>query len=236
MRVMVLIKATEQSEAGEMPSQELLEQMTAFNEELVRAGVMLAGEGLHPSSEGVRGEFSGSERQAMHGPLPRRRSSPRWSSGRSRAFRITRAPGSWPPPSIASSTGCGARRSTSVRPRSSAAMRNCARPLMRRTLRPRPTTRSTTTCCGSSSPPCHPVLSPDARVALTLRLLCGLTTREIARAYLASESAVAQRIVRAKRTLSAARVPFVVPGRDELSERLASVLEVVYLIFNEGYA
>ncbi|HZE06645.1 MAG TPA: DUF6596 domain-containing protein [Solirubrobacteraceae bacterium] len=82
---------------------------------------------------------------------------------------------------------------------------------------------------------CHPVLSPDARVALTLRLLCGLTTREIARAYLASESAVAQRIVRAKRTLSAAHVPFAAPGGDELRERLASVLEVVYLIFNEGY-
>ena len=72
--------------------------------------------------------------------------------------------------------------------------------------------------------------------ALTLRLLCGLTTPEIARAYLASESTVAQRIVRAKRTLSAAHVPFAVPGRDELSQRLASVLEVVYLIFNEGYS
>jgi RNA polymerase sigma factor (sigma-70 family) len=82
---------------------------------------------------------------------------------------------------------------------------------------------------------CHPVLSTDARVALTLRLLCGLTTREIARAYLTAESAVAQRIVRAKRTLSAARVPFAVPDRGELRERLASVLEVVYLIFNEGY-
>jgi RNA polymerase sigma-70 factor (ECF subfamily) len=83
---------------------------------------------------------------------------------------------------------------------------------------------------------CHPVLSREARVALTLRLLCGLTTREIARAYLTSESAVAQRIVRAKRTLSAAHVPFAVPARDELRERLASVLEVVYLIFNEGYS
>src|SRR5437763_15497882 len=82
---------------------------------------------------------------------------------------------------------------------------------------------------------CHPVLSPDARVALTLRLLSGLTTREIARAYLTTESAVAQRIVRAKRTLSAARVPFAVPDRRELRERLASVLEVVSLIFNEGY-
>src|ERR671926_662559 len=83
---------------------------------------------------------------------------------------------------------------------------------------------------------CHPVLTTDARVALTLRLLCGLTTSEIARAYLASESAVAQRIVRAKRTLWAARVPFAVPARDELRERVGSVLEVVYLIFNEGYS
>jgi RNA polymerase sigma-70 factor, ECF subfamily len=83
---------------------------------------------------------------------------------------------------------------------------------------------------------CHPVLSTDARVALTLRLLGGLTTAEIARAYLASESAVAQRIVRAKRTLSAARVAFEVPDRGELGDRLASVLEAIYLIFNEGYA
>jgi RNA polymerase sigma-70 factor, ECF subfamily len=83
---------------------------------------------------------------------------------------------------------------------------------------------------------CHPLVSTDARVALTLRLLCGLTTREIARAYLTSESAVAQRIVRAKRTLSSARVPFAVPARRELPERLAAVLEVVYLIFNEGYS
>ena len=83
---------------------------------------------------------------------------------------------------------------------------------------------------------CHPVLSTHARVALTLRLLCGLTTSEIARAYLASESAVAQRIVRARRTLSAARVPIEVPARGELRERLASVLEVIYLIFNEGYS
>ena len=82
---------------------------------------------------------------------------------------------------------------------------------------------------------CHPVLSTDAQVALTLRLLGGLTTREIARAYLVPESTVAQRIVRAKRTLSAARVPFEVPEERELADRLASVLEVIYLIFNEGY-
>jgi hypothetical protein len=69
MRVMVLIKANEQSEAGEMPSQELLEQMTDFNEELVKAGVMLAGEGLHPSSNGVRVAFAGSERKVIDGPF-----------------------------------------------------------------------------------------------------------------------------------------------------------------------
>jgi RNA polymerase sigma-70 factor (ECF subfamily) len=83
---------------------------------------------------------------------------------------------------------------------------------------------------------CHPVLATEARVALTLRLLGGLTTKEIARAYLVSEATVAQRIVRAKRTLSAARVPFEVPQREELAGRLASVLEVIYLVFNEGYA
>ncbi|RJF96537.1 RNA polymerase sigma factor [Noviherbaspirillum cavernae] len=83
---------------------------------------------------------------------------------------------------------------------------------------------------------CHPVLSADARVALTLRLLGGLTTGEIARAFLVPEATIAQRIVRAKRTLSEARVPFEVPRKDALATRLSSVLDVLYLIFNEGYA
>jgi RNA polymerase sigma factor (sigma-70 family) len=83
---------------------------------------------------------------------------------------------------------------------------------------------------------CHPVLSMEARVSLTLRMLGGLTPAEIARAFLTSESAIQQRIVRAKRTLGEARVPFEVPGAAEREQRLASVLGVIYLIFNEGYA
>jgi predicted RNA polymerase sigma factor len=83
---------------------------------------------------------------------------------------------------------------------------------------------------------CHPVLSREARVALTLRLLGGLTTEEIARAFLVPESTIAQRIVRAKRTLAEARVPFETPRGEERDARLASVLEVIYLVFNEGYA
>jgi RNA polymerase sigma factor (sigma-70 family) len=83
---------------------------------------------------------------------------------------------------------------------------------------------------------CHPVLSKEARTALTLRLLGGLTTDEIARAFLVAEPTIAQRIVRAKRTLAAAQVPFELPPREEIDARLASVLEVIYLVFNEGYA
>ena len=83
---------------------------------------------------------------------------------------------------------------------------------------------------------CHPVLPRDAQVALTLKLVAGLTTDEIARAFLANEATIAQRIVRAKRTLTEARVPFELPPREQLGERLGAVLEVIYLIFNEGYA
>jgi RNA polymerase sigma factor (sigma-70 family) len=83
---------------------------------------------------------------------------------------------------------------------------------------------------------CHPVLSAEARVALTLRMLGGLTTDEIARAFLVAEPTIAQRIVRAKKTLAKERIPFEVPGGDELASRVSSVLEVIYLVFNEGYS
>src|SRR5678810_1116982 len=83
---------------------------------------------------------------------------------------------------------------------------------------------------------CHPALAPESRAALTLRLVGGLTTDEIARAFLVPEPTIAQRIVRAKRTLSEAQVPFEVPTGSDRAVRLSSVLEVIYLIFNEGYA
>jgi RNA polymerase sigma factor (sigma-70 family) len=83
---------------------------------------------------------------------------------------------------------------------------------------------------------CHPILSTDARVTLTLRLLGGLTTPEIARAFLAPEPTIAQRIVRAKKTLAEAKIPFEVPRGEEFEKRLASVLQVIYLVFNEGYS
>src|SRR4029077_9081207 len=82
---------------------------------------------------------------------------------------------------------------------------------------------------------CHPLLSPDARTSLALRMICGLTTGEIARAFLLPEATIAQRIVRAKRTLSESGLAYETPGGEQLSARLSSVLEVVYLIFNEGY-
>ena len=83
---------------------------------------------------------------------------------------------------------------------------------------------------------CHPVLSREARAALSLKVLAGLTTQEIARAFLVPEATMAQRIVRAKRTLSDARVPFEIPRRQDLAARLSSVFEVIYLVFNEGYS
>src|SRR5687768_2712370 len=83
---------------------------------------------------------------------------------------------------------------------------------------------------------CHPALAPEARVALTLREVCGLTTEEIARAFLTSASTLAQRIVRAKSRIRDARIPYQVPGPEELPERLNTALQVIYLVFNEGYS
>ena len=148
----------------------------------------------------------------------------------------TRAPGSWPRRSIGRSTTCAGGRCSSASTRSS---RASSRPSRRRAATDLDAAidddigddllRLVFTAC-------HPVLSAEARVALTLRLLGGLTTEEIARAFLVPEPTIAQRIVRAKRTLAEARVPFEVPRGAELAARLSSVLEVIYLVFNEGYA
>ena len=157
------------------------------------------------------------------------RSSPRSSSGRSRAFRETRAPGSWPPPSIARidllRRNKLLERKHEELGRELEAQRDSRRPDLDAALDDDvgdDLLRLVFTAC-------HPVLSTEARVALTLRLLGGLTTEEIARAFLVPEPTIAQRIVRAKRTLAEKRVPFEVPRGAELAARLSSVLEVIYL-------
>ena len=164
------------------------------------------------------------------------RSSPRSSSGRSRASRATRAPGSWPPRSIARSIIL--RRNKLLERKHEElgheleAEQEAAAPDLDAALDDDvgdDLLRLVFTAC-------HPVLSTEARVALTLRLLGGLTTEEIARAFLVPEPTIAQRIVRAKRTLAEERVPFEVPRGAELAARLSSVLEVIYLVFNEGYS
>ena len=164
---------------------------------------------------------------------PRTRWSRRWSSGRRRACRTTRAPGSWARPSTRRWTACGGRRRWSARRRRSrASWRSSEEP----DLAAQADDDIGDELLSLIFTACHPVLSTEARIALTLRLIGALTTAEIARAFLVSEATVAQRIVRAKRTLAAARVPIEVPGEASGRERLESVLEVVYAIFNEGYA
>ena len=149
-------------------------------------------------------------------------------------------PGAWlmTTPSAAPSTTSAATRCWTASTRSSAATSRSSKSAQSADLEAAIATM-TTSRRRPAAPvftACHPVLSTEARVALTLRLLGGLTTDEIARAFLVPEPTVAQRIVRAKRTLAEAHVPFEVPRGDELEARLASVLEVIYLIFNEGYS
>jgi predicted RNA polymerase sigma factor len=133
------------------------------------------------------------------------------------------------------STRCAGERGSRASTRSSGARSRPDRRRRRRISTPRSTITSATTSCASCSCPVIRSFSTEARVALTLRLLGGLTTQEVARAFLVPAPTVAQRIVRARRTLAAARVPFEVPRGAELAARL-SVLEVLYLIFNEGYS
>ena len=347
MRFMILVKATDQSEAGEMPSQELLEQMQQYNEELVKAGVLLAGEGLHPSAKGARIRFSGDKRTVIDGPFTEtkelvagfwlfdvkskeeaiewvkrcpnpmdeeseieirqvfeiddfgeltpeiretdqrlrdaggpqpvvawrepdvgraieavwRIESARLIGGLARIVRdvglaedlahdaLVAALEQWPESGVPDNPGAWlmatAKHRAIDRLRRGEVLerkqQELGRELEIRQALAEADWDAAIDDVGDDVlrlifTTCHPVLSREARVALTLRLLGGLTTPEIARAFLVSESTVAQRIVRAKRTLAETKVPFEVPARDELAERLSSVLEVVYFIFNEGYS
>ena len=167
------------------------------------------------------------------------RSSPRSSNGPTTAFRTIPAHGSWRRRSIARSTRSAARSSCGASTRSSAASsrRTAAKPATSaRRIDEALDDEIGDDMLSLMFVACHPVLAMEARVALTLRMVGGLTTAEIARAFLVPEPTIAQRIVRAKRTLAEARVPFEVPRGEALAERLASVLEVVYLVFNEGYS
>src|SRR5438132_104218 len=236
MRFMVIVKANKDSEAGILPSTEILTAMGKFNEELVKAGVMLAGEGLHPSSKGVRVRFSGGKHTVIDGPFAEtkelvagfwlwqvksKQEAIEWlmSTAKHRAIELWRR-----------NTRLERRheelgRELEIQQKMAAMDLDAAidDPVGDDLL------RLMFICC-------HPVLSTEARVALTLRLLGGLTTEEIARAFLVPVPTIAQRVVRAKRTLAEARVPFEVPEKAELTVRLSSVLEVIYLVFNEGYA
>jgi RNA polymerase sigma factor (sigma-70 family) len=306
MRFMVLVPGSPESEAGEMPPTELLEAMTRYNEELVKAGVMLAGEGLHPTSRGAKVRFDGDERTVIDGPFTEAKEIVAgywvWECGsREEAIEwLKRAPfgggveielrpifeaddfgeqltpelreanerlrdvsvaedlaqdalvaalEQWPQSGIPENPGGwlmttakrrgvdGLRRRVALERKQEAIARE--QELLHQLDRPDLAAQVDDVeddVLRLIFMTCHPVLSRDARVALTLRLLGGLSTPEIARAFLVSDGTVAQRIVRAKRTLSEARVPFEVPGRDELTDRLSAVLEVIYLVFNEGYA
>ena len=359
MRFMMLVKADRRSEAGVLPEREAPDRDGKFNEELVKAGVMLAGEGCSParkarasSSPGtnatvIDGPFTETKeliagywlwqvksmeeaiewvkrcpnpdwrgerdrdspgvrsrglRRRAHARAPRAGGAPARAGGReevtrgSDASRVERwrlsdthraidavwriesprliaglarivrdvglaeelaqdalvaALEQWPESGVPDNPGAwlmatAKHRAIDLLPPEQAARAQArgARPRARDPAgdgrrpisTPRSTTTSATTSCAWSSSACHPVLSTEARVALTLRLLGGLTTEEIARAFLVPEPTIAQRIVRAKRTLAEARVPFEVPRGAELAARLSSVLEVIYLVFNEGYS
>src|SRR5438128_9842152 len=161
---------------------------------------------------------------------------PRSNSGRSQVSRITRAPGSWLRRNIARSIACAATRGSSANRKQLGRELELQQETAMADLNIQTDDDVGDDLLRLMFISCHPILAPEARVALTLRLLASLTTEEIARAFLVPVATIAQRIVRAKRTLTEARVPFEVPSGSELDARLGSVLQVIYLVFNEGYS
>src|SRR5215210_2882238 len=267
MRVMVMVKANEESEAGTMPSEEELAAMGAYNEELVKAGIMLDGDGLHPSSKGVRIQFSGDQRTVVDGPFAETKEliagywiwqvrdmdeaieSAKLIAALTRIVRdvglaeelaqdaLVAALEQWPESGVPDNPAAwlmaaSKQRAIDLLRRSSTLERKRAELARELELELGREGQDLDAALDDYVGDdllrlmfltCHPVLSKEARTALTLRLLGGLTTDEIARAFLVAEPTVAQRIVRAKRTLAAARVPCELPPREELGARLASV-------------
>ncbi len=239
MRFMVLVPGSRESEAGEMPSTELLEAMTKYNEELVKAGVMLAADGLHPTSKGARVRFKGRERIVRDVSVAEDLAQD----------ALVAALEQWPQEGIPDSPGAWLMATAKRRGIDA--------------LRRRVTLERKHEVIGRELQILQQLDQPDLVAQVddvqddVLRLVfmtcqpgpvpAGARradaaparrpiTPEIARAFLVSDGTVTQRIVRAKRTLGEARVPFEVPGRDQLADRLSAVLEVIDLVFNEGYA
>src|SRR5947208_3074308 len=249
MRFMVMVKASRETEAGALPTAQQLAEMGKFNEELVKAGVMLAGEGLQASSKGARVKFSGKKRTVVDGPFAETKEliAGFWIW---RTKSLAAAIEQWPSEGVPDKPGAwlmatakhraidALRRRTMLKEKHAALEREAEIDLevFSDADADKLDDEIGDDLLRLMFIACHPLLATEARVALTLRLLGGLTTDEIARAFLVPEPTIAQRIVRAKRTLGDARVPFELPPNAELGERLASVLEVIYLVFNEGYS
>src|SRR5438034_125497 len=246
MRVLILAKEDHQSRAATPPTPEEVAEFQKFNEELVKAGVVVGDGRLYPSSQGKRLQFEGKKRRIIDGLA--RRVGDIGTAEELAQDALVAALEQWPTSGVPEKPGAWLmatakhRAIDAVRRRQTLERKHeeMGRDVERAEEGIDPNAAIDEDVgddlLGLIFMACHPGLSRDARVALTLRVLGGLTTEEIARGFLVPVSSIAQRIVRAKRTLAEAHVRFEVPGGPERVARLASVLEVIYLIFNEGYS